>query len=124
MLNANQFPEEIRRVNFKLPPAYYRIFELGLTNVSPWRFIEDTDEFSGVYNALQELYPEHILLPFARRVDNDDVACIVVDSPQYADNHIVVVHLFASADYAFDGVYETFWDWFRTAVDEMIELSS
>lgn len=124
MLNASQLPEEVRRANFQLPSAYYRIFELGLTNVSPWRFIEDAEEFSGVYEALRELYPEHILLPFARRADNDDVACIVVESPQYAGNRIVIVHLFASPDDAIDAVYETFWDWFRTAVDEMIELNS
>jgi hypothetical protein len=122
MRPLDQIPDEIHFDELKIPSAYFRVFELGLTNIAPWRFIEG-DEFQGVYGTLRELYPPHYLLPFARREDNDDVACFVASSPQHITNEVVIVHLFASEDYAIDGAYPSFWDWFRNAVDEMIEMS-
>jgi hypothetical protein len=122
MLPLDQLPNEIRVDEFIIPNAYFRVFELGLTNIAPWRFIEG-DEFQVVYATLRVLYPDHYLIPFARRDDNDDLACFVASSPQHSTNEVVIVHLFASEEYAFDGVYSSFWDWFRNAVDEMIELS-
>lgn len=122
MLPLRQLPHKIPDQTWELPPAYHRVFELELTNVSPWRFLED-EEASGVYSGLRELYPDHILLPFARRDDNDDAACFVISSPTLPVDQVVVVHLFADEPDAFDAVYDSFWDWFRSAVDEMIEAS-
>lgn len=122
ILHLEDLPPEVQRLDWRFPHGYYRIFDLGVTNIPPWHFVEK-DEFSGIYGTLRELYPDHLLLPFARRVDNDDVACLVVNSDEYPGGNIVIVHMFASPDYAIDAVYDTFWDWFRTAVDEMIEAS-
>ena len=34
---------------------------------------------------------------------------------------VFVIHDFASAGYEDEGSFETTWDWFRSAIDEMIE---
>jgi hypothetical protein len=119
MLQKNQLPMEIQHTQFDLPNAYYKVFDLGLTNLSPWRFLE-AQECQDVFSVLRELYSGKVLLPFARRMDNDDVACLAVEAEAYPTNSILIVHLFAAAGDEVDQIYETFWDWFRAAVDEMI----
>ncbi len=120
MLNINKFPDEVQKLQFDLPSAYFKVFELSLTNLTPWHFLDD-DGFIGVYDVLKELYNNYKVIPFARRIDNDDVACVVVQSNQYPANYVVVIHMFASSGDEIDAVYETFWEWFRVAIDEMIE---
>jgi len=55
-------------------------------------------------------------VPFARRQDNDDLACIDPGEPA----HVVVIHDFSAEGAERVATYETFWDWFRSAVDDMI----
>ena len=62
------------------------------------------------------LYPQRKLIPFARRDDGDDIACFEVGK----ENRVQIIHDFASAGYEQRKEYECFWDWFRDAVEEMI----
>ncbi|MDX1994450.1 MAG: hypothetical protein SF029_18855 [bacterium] len=120
MLQKNQLPVEVQKMHFDLPNAYYKVFDLGLTNLTPWRFLE-AEECQDLFSVLRQLYSGNVLLPFARRMDNDDVACLVVQSQEYTTSSVLIVHLFASSGDEVDHIHETFWDWFRAAVDEMID---
>jgi hypothetical protein len=101
---------------FEYPHEFIRIVELGLTNLEPWWILEGEalrDRFRG----LRERYPDNLVVPFATRQDNDDVACWDV-----TQGKIVIVH-----DYAAPGwerrrrpEFATFYDWFRQAVEDCI----
>ena len=122
MIDQQDLPAEIRSKNFEIPKGYYRICELGLTNIQPWYFLEG-QEFRTIYLGIQRRYPQRVLLPFARRQDNDDVACFVVDCRDYKLGQILVIHDYASSGYEVHNSFPSFWDWFRMAIDEMIDSS-
>ena len=56
------------------------------------------------------------LIPFARRDDNDDIACFEVGKGQ----RIQIIHDFASEGYEQRGEYNSFGEWMKVMVDELI----
>lgn len=46
--------------------------------------------------ALHGRYPPRKVIPFARREDSDDVACVVVHDPERPPGSVVVIHDYAS----------------------------
>jgi len=120
MIEQKDLPEEVIKNEFDLPPEYHRVFELGLTNIEPWYFVEG-EEFKILYEGINKRYPNRLILPFARRRDCDDVACLVVQSNENPQNHVLVIHDFASPGWEVDADLNSFWDWFQLAVKEMIE---
>ena len=77
----------------------------------------DYDQAAYRIKSLQERYPERKLVPFARRDDNDDIVCFDIDR----GGRVQKIHDFASSGWEQRKDYESFWDWFREAIDEMIE---
>ncbi len=122
MIEQQFLSDKIVQAGFKLPESYKRVFELGLTTIPPWYFLENGD-FQPLYEGLQSRYQEHFLLPFARRQYNDDVACFVIISPRFPKSEVLVIHDFASPGYEVDENFQSFWDWFRRAIDDVIEWS-
>ena len=59
---------------FSYPPEFVRVVELGLTNLEPW-WIMSGGPLRDRHAGLARRYPQRVLVPFARRQDNDDVAC-------------------------------------------------
>jgi hypothetical protein len=95
----------------------HRLLEQGLVDLTPWHLMTESEMLER--NAgFQQRYPERELWPFARRQDRDDVACWDRDQPRA----VVVIHDFASAGHEQRQSYASFWDWFRSAVDDMIEF--
>jgi len=89
---------------FEYPKEFLKIVHLGLTDFDFW-YLMDYEQAAWRIKGLQERYPDRKLVPFARRGDNDDIVCFDIDRggrEQRKD-------------------YESFWDWFREAIDEMIE---
>lgn len=122
MINQQDVPTEIRSKMFEIPKGYYRIQELGLTNIQPWYFL-DGQEFETICKGIQMRYPQRVLLPFARRQDDDDIACFVVESSDYTRGHVLIIHDYASSGTEVDNSFPSFWDWFRMAINEMIDNS-
>jgi len=102
---------------FAYPRQFRRAVELGITNLEPW-YIIDGDSLRTTIAGLRERYPARRLVPFARRQDNDDIACWDLD----ADEKVFVIHDFASPGWEQRGIFASFWDWFRKAVEDMIEF--
>jgi hypothetical protein len=69
---------------------------------------------------LTERYPTRKLIPFARRQDNDDIACWQVG----ANEEVFIIHDFASPGWEQHGQFASFYDWFRRAVEDLIEFDS
>jgi hypothetical protein len=102
-----------------LPAEYELLIEQQILSFSPWYFLDVN--LSKLRNeGLRERYPSRKLFAFAARSDCDDVACW----ENGKNNQVSVVHDFASAGFEARQTYETFWDWFRAAIDTMIEFGS
>jgi hypothetical protein len=120
MLSNDDLPSEVTASGFKLPKHYFRVFELGLTNLEPWYFVNGPG-FEVLYRGLLYRYPDRLTVPFARRRDNDDLACFVAKSDTYAASHILLLHDYSSPGSEVDVELAAFADWFLLAVKEMLE---
>ena len=101
---------------FTYPKAFLRAVERGLTHLEPW-WVFDGDNLRSRARGLRERYPERALVPFARRQDNDDVACWEAGQGE----QVFIVHDFASPGWERRRVYPNFYAWLRQAVEDMIE---
>lgn len=102
---------------FDYPREFLRIVALGITDHEPWVVLQGND-LSERHRGLKHRYPGRTLMPFARRIDNDDVACWDLDR----GGDVVVVHDFASPGWEqvahLGGVY----DWLRSAIEDFIQF--
>lgn len=114
-------PQNILPPGFKYPSEYLWLINRRLVFLNPWiLFFGEGSELIR-YSGLRKRYPNRTLVPFARRLSNDDVACWENDDNQ----RVVVVNDFESSGWEDSGeVYPNFWAWFKAAVDEMIEYQS
>jgi len=104
--------------DFKYPDELVKIIELNLTNINPWIVLNNEDIIKIRYEGVKKRYPNRILIPFAQRLDNDDIACFEIGSK----NAIQIIHDFASSGYEQKKSYRNFWDWFKSAIDDMINF--
>lgn len=102
---------------FSYPPLFLRIVELGLTNLEPWHVLGG-DRLIRRNAGLRERYPDRILVPFAERQDNDDVACW--DVPRGSDA-VVIVHDHATPGWeSRQPPFRDLHAWLHQAVDDLV----
>ncbi|WP_416777123.1 hypothetical protein ACNFJN_01210 [Xenorhabdus budapestensis] len=101
---------------FSYPHQFTRIIEQNLLDFDPWIILEG-ERLRVRYDGLKKRYPNRDIIPFARREDNDDVACWDKDNP----DQVVIIHDFSSEGYENVGKFESFWDWLRAALEATIE---
>jgi len=65
---------------------------------------------------LKERFPARDLFPFALRTDSDDVACWERGNL----DRVIIVHDFADPGWEQVAVFETFWEWLRSAIEDFI----
>ena len=111
--------ESYLKFPFVYPQEFKRIVELGLINFHPWEILID-DQVYQRYEGLKNRYPKRNLIPFAQRKDCDDVACWDLNH----ENKLVIIHDYASEGYELEAQYDTFWDWFRDAMEDMIDFTN
>lgn len=110
LLTIAELPED-----FDYPAEFIRVVELGLTDLEPW-WIFDGDQLRRRATGLRERYPARRLVPFARRQDNDDVACWDLDH-----GDVAVVHDLASPGWEQHERFPDFNAWLRQAIEDLIE---
>ena len=103
---------------FSYPEEYLRIETQNLLNLKPW-IILDRKDAKDKFHGLQSRYPDKILMPFAIRIDSDDVACFEINIA----NKIVIIHDYSKSGWEQVSEFDNFWEWFKTAVEDMIEYS-
>jgi len=113
MLKILEEPE--RPQWFQYPSSYLRAVNQNLVDLTPW-YLMDAGKVLERMAGLKRRYPDRDLFPFARRDDNDDVACF----ERNGNESVVLIHDFASPGFEQRHVFPTFWEWFKYAVDEMI----
>jgi hypothetical protein len=104
-------------VEVTMPEEINRLASQGLTNLTPWH-IMSRDLAQKRMKGLRARYRTKYV-PFAKRQDNDDLACI---DPNIA-GRVVIVHDFSSEGSEHHAIYDNFWSWFRAAVEDMISFA-
>jgi len=98
------------------PRSFRRLVDQGLVHITPWHLLE-AEQARVDLRGLRERYPSRELFPFARRQDNDDVACWA----QGTGERVFVIHDFASPGWENEGNFDDVWSWFRAAIEETID---
>ncbi len=98
-----------------LNKSYQRVIDLNLINLEPW-FLLSEDQIKQRQKGFKDRFPSRRLIPFAKRDDNDDVACF----EEGKEDEIKIIHDFATPGFEQRQVFPTFWDWFKYAINEMI----
>lgn len=112
-LSAEYLPSK-----FVYPLAYIELVKGELPDLKPWHFIYS--KLNYMFLGLKERYPSRTLIPFARRGDNDDVACF--DAAITCNNpRVIIIHDFASPGYENRGEFADFNEWLEFAKNESIE---
>jgi len=102
---------------FRYPPQFLRVVHADLTDPEPWHLLSG-NRLRTRFAGLRDRFPERNLLPFARRQDNDDVACFVPSS----DAAVHVIHDFASSGWERRATFVSFDDWFRQAIEDFLNF--
>ncbi len=110
LLDKNVLPE-----NFSYPSALQKIIELNLVNFDIWYLFDKQNGLKRL-EGLRKRYPDRVLVPFARRSDNDDIACLGTESEK-----VFIIHDFASAGHEERETYQDIWTWLKHVIDSMID---
>jgi hypothetical protein len=117
MRNLDLLSEKERPPGFEYPTQFSHTIELGLTELEPWHVLEGK-RLRETMSGLAQRYPARKLIPFARRQDNDDIACWQVG----AKEEVLIIHDFASPGWEERERFSSFYDWLRRAVEDLIEF--
>ena len=112
-LPANVLPKE-----FVYPETYVRYIHSNFPNLEPWNFFYNHLKYR--FNGLKERYPKRSIVPFARRKDNDDVACFEAKEPS-ENPRVIIIHDWASEGWENRGEYDDFLEWVQLAKEEAEE---
>lgn len=102
---------------FRYPRPFLRLLESGARQLDPW-WLFGRDYALERLAGLRLRYPNRELVPFARNLSNDDVACW----ERGRLDKVQIIHDRESSPFEQGAVYDTFWDWFRAAIDDFIEF--
>lgn len=111
-------PIEDLPAGFQYPPSFVRVVGLGLTELEPWEILEGS-WLRKRMRGLGERFPTRVLVPFAIRQDNDDVACW---DPARGKAKVVVIHDYASPGWEDRAEYSDFYAWLRQAIEDLIDF--
>ena len=102
---------------FAYPREFLWVHQTGIQKFRPWRILGEP-HISSRMAGLRGRYGHRELVPFALRLDCDDVACW----ERKFMPKVVIIHDFAAVGCESRQTYDTFWDWFRSAVNDFIEF--
>ena len=101
---------------FVYPNDFKTFLSKGNMDFTPWHILLP-DSVKEEYEGLKERYPNRTLVPFAKRQDNDDVACWEKDIPK-----VQIIHDYASPGWEQRKIFNNFDEWLRSAIDEMLQF--
>jgi hypothetical protein len=100
---------------FTYPRMFLRLVERELLYFEPW-FILQGDQLRVRYKGMLERFPDRQVVPFARREDNDDVACFDTAEP----SGVLILHDFADVGWERPRRLDSVAAWVRLAVEDML----
>ena len=119
MLFSFFIDESDRPLGFVYPQSYIEYVSGNIPDLEPRSFLWPA-EMENRPKGLRERYPQRILVPFARRTDNDDIACF--DASELSkEPKVLIIHDFASPGWEKRGELNSFEDWLELAEKESKE---
>ncbi|SDT07188.1 hypothetical protein [Microlunatus soli] len=103
---------------FVYPPLFLRVVELGLVELEPWSILHGEQLINRV-RGIRDRYPQRKLVPFARRVDRDDVACFDLATTA---STVRIIEDFGEPGFELFESYDDFAGWLHAAVQDLIEF--
>lgn len=100
---------------FAYPKAFLKAIELNLVDFDIW-YIMGKEQAALRLDGLRKRYPKRMLIPFARREDNDDIACFEVGE----GGKVFVIHDYANVGWEHRKEYADYWSWFEDVIKDMI----
>ena len=104
------------------PRGYKWIIQQGwvgyaeCTGLQPWYFLEERKQFVVTEKWANGSFPG-TLIAFARRQDNDEIACFVIEA--LTATQIVIVNGWTSSGYDVLHTYSSFWEWMKSVIDDI-----
>lgn len=108
--------DEVKSEGFAYSKEYLDFVSGDVPDLTPWHFFYSRLDHR--FKGLQDRYPSKGLVPFARRQDNDDVACF--DS-MACDGRVLIIHDFASPGWEERLSLKSFDEWLDLAKSESAE---
>lgn len=103
---------------FQYPDELERLIALKLINFDLW-YLMTKDQSVIFFEQLKKQCSCTDLIPFARRGDNDDIACFEIRNKE----RVVVLKNCEYLGYRPRQIFVSVWDWFRDAIETMIAFS-
>jgi len=100
---------------FDYPEALERLVALKLINFDLW-YLMSKEQSMVILRQMKMNCNRKDLIPFARRGDNEDVACFEIGN----NEKVVVLRNCEHLGYRPRQVFDSVWDWFRDAIEIMI----
>jgi hypothetical protein len=101
---------------FNYPVQFLRLIANGLVNLEPWKILEGV-ELNFKLEGLTKRFPLRRIVPFAARIDCDDVACFDI-----SESCISIIHDFAGPGFEQNGRFADFNAWLRATLEDYIEF--
>ncbi len=98
---------------FNYPFSLLKLIKNDCIDFGPWQLL-DGELLQIRHSGLIKRYPYRKLIPFARRVDSDDMACFDVAEPS-DDPKVIIIHDFASPGWEGREEYDNFDSWLEAA---------
>lgn len=101
---------------FEYPEEFLHLLKESKIDFGPWQLLHG--KWLNIrHDGLKERYPHLNLIPFARRLDNDDVACFDTSENIGSSLKIKIIHDFASSGWEEREVFEEFNSWLKEAME-------
>lgn len=102
---------------FQYPDGFNVLVDQGLVNFMPW-YLVDAKFALKTQEMFRSRYARD-LFPIAHRHGTDEVACI----ESGCETMVKIINGYTSSGHENVVEFGSFWEWFRSAIDEMIELN-
>lgn len=96
------------------PQKYLELLKEEKHVFLPWYLYDQRKNILTRIEGLRDRYPKRKLFPFARRDDNDDIACWEENKP----GKVVIIHDFASPGWEQMEIFDSFEEWYQFALSE------
>jgi len=113
-INENDKPK-----NFEYSRSFISYVSNGFPDLEPWKLLSSS-EIASILKGLKQRYPERIVVPFARRFDNDDRACFDA-SKSLVESKIIIIHDFSTPGWEKRGELESFENWLKLVEEDIKE---
>lgn len=110
---------------FRVPRGYEWLVERGImTNLNspldPWYLLDQSQKSVASEQTLDGA--QRRLVSFARRSDNDDIACFRVTAQNEVDGVALVHGWVPGIGDQIVATYDTFWEWLKSVIDDIAEV--